>query len=292
MGWLSRVVGRSSANTVPELDELLKNADAGWHLMHLKSRIFETEEKLHLQLVWQRIGRLWLVLGNAAICLTAVLADALNWSRLSPVVPYLYGAIAASLLVSPILVYLQYKRTRKTRLDVRRLSMLYREKQALEDAKASPDTASGSPLSRQKRYRDEMFDIIAKFREEANNTRRIHNRFQTVIIVGSIFASAIATASVSYSETRWASVAVTACVGLAAGFTGYFKYHERSYNLQQTADAIEREYEAVDLRVGKYANLDDEHAYTLFAESVERLRDEQNKRQQQLDQPVEAKRDE
>lgn len=80
-------------------------------------------------------------------------------------------------------------------------------------------------------------------------------------------------------------------VGLAAGFTGYFKYHERSFNLQQTADAIEREYEAVELRVGRYAGKSDEEAYALFADVVERHRDEQNKRQQQLDQPVEVKRE-
>ena len=137
-----------------------------------------------------------------------------------------------------------------------------------------------------------MPDLISQFREEANRNRRTHNRFQTIIIVGSVFASAITTASVSYSQTRWAAVVVTALVGLAAGFTGYFKYHERSFNLQQTADAVEREYEAVELRVGRYANKTVDEAYSIFADTVERLRDEQNKRQQQLDQPVEIKREE
>ncbi len=113
-----------------------------------------------------------------------------------------------------------------------------------------------------------------------------------IIIVGSIGASAITTASVSFMATRWISVGVTAAVGLAAGFTGYFKYHERSFNLQQTADAIEREYAAVDLRVGKYSNKNDKDAYSLFADTVEGLRDEQNKRQRQLDQPIEVKREE
>ncbi|MGC4903055.1 hypothetical protein ACLQ2Y_27460 [Micromonospora echinospora] len=69
-------------------------------------------------------------------------------------------------------------------------------------------------------------------------------------------------------------------------------YDERSCNSQQAADAIEREYEAVELRVGKYATLEESETYALFADTVERLRDEQNKRQQQLDQPVEATREE
>jgi hypothetical protein len=38
--------------------------------------------------------------------------------------------------------------------------------------------------------------------------------------------------------------------------------------------------------------MDESEAYSLFANTVEQLRDEQNKRQQQLDQPVETKREE
>ncbi|MBL6278789.1 DUF4231 domain-containing protein [Micromonospora fiedleri] len=144
----------------------------------------------------------------------------------------------------------------------------------------------------QKRYRDDVPDLISQFREDAGRSRRIHNRFQSVIIVGSVATSAIATASVAFSQARWLTVAASAAVGLSAGFTGYFKYHERSFNSQQTADAIEREYEAVELRVGKYLGLDEKRAYALFADTVERLRDEQNKRQQQLDQPAEVKREE
>ena len=34
---------------------------------------------------------------------------------------------------------------------------------------------------------------------------------------------------------------MTFAVGIASGFMGYFKYKERSFYLQQTADAIESE---------------------------------------------------
>jgi hypothetical protein len=129
-------------------------------------------------------------------------------------------------------------------------------------------------------------------RDQASRLRSIHNRYQAIIIIGSISASAVTTASVSFEATRWISVGITTAVGLAAGFTGYYKFHDNSYNLQQTADAIEREYEAVDLRVGRYVKMDESEAYSLFANTVEQLRDEQNKRQQQLDQPVETKREE
>ncbi|WP_433365189.1 DUF4231 domain-containing protein [Actinoplanes sp. CA-142083] len=202
----------------------------------------------------------------------------------------MYGAAILSTLATPFIVYRQYKKLRKTKLEIKKATLLLREKQAQQD-KYTEDSGKG-PLVRQRRYRDDMPALVMQMREQANRLRAIHNRYQTVIIFGSILASAITTASVSFDVTRWISVGVTAAVGLAAGFTGYYKFHENSYNLRQTADAIEREYEAVDLRVGRYANQDDTTAYSLFADTVERLRDEQNKRQQQLDQPVEAKREE
>jgi hypothetical protein len=120
----------------------------------------------------------------------------------------------------------------------------------------------------------------------------VHNFFQSVVIVGAVVASAITTASVSYSQARWTAVAITAAVGLSAGFTGYYKFHERSFSSRQAADSIEREYEAVELRVGRYMNMSEEEAYATFADMVERLRDEHDKRQQQLDQHVHVKRPE
>jgi len=47
-------------------------------------------------------------------------------------------------------------------------------------------------------------------------------------------------------------------VGVSSVFMGYFKYKERSFYLQQTADAIETEWEAVDVGVGRYKDIDDE----------------------------------
>jgi hypothetical protein len=287
--WASKRIGGKAAKLTAELEELLER-DEQVHPLYLRRKIMELEEVLHLQRVWQFIGRMWLVFGNTAIWAVAITADALNWARLDRWLPALYWVAIVSSVISPLLVYWQYKRVRQTQLLIRRLNILRREK--LADAEQDSNDPTGSPLAKQRRYRDEMPEIVGQFRDEANRSRRVHNRFQTVIIVGSICASAITTASVSFAVTRWISVVVTAMVGLAAGFTGYFKYHERSFNLQQTADAIEREYEAVELRVGRYANMENEKAFSVFADTVERLRDEQNKRQQQLDQPVEIKREE
>jgi hypothetical protein len=263
-----------------------------WHPDYTKGQIMEAEEKLHLQLIWQRVGRIWLTVGNFLLVAAALSATILPHTKIANFAAYIYIATISSLIVSPILVYLQYKRTRTTRLRIRKLNLIYRKALIDQDKSRSQEDPVGSPLTHQKRYRDDMPDLISKYREEANRNRRIHNRFQTVVIVGSVVTSAITTASVSYSQARWFAVAISALVGLSAGFTGYFKYHERSFSSQQAADAIEREYEAVELRIGKYARGTDADAYAVFADTVERIRDEQNKRQQQLDQPAEVKREE
>jgi hypothetical protein len=71
---------------------------------------------------------------------------------------------------------------------------------------------------------------------------------------------------------------------------GYFKYKERSFYLQQTADAIESEWEAVEIGVGRYKRIENEdEALAEFVEEVHRLKSEQKKRQQNLEQPPEAR---
>ena len=71
---------------------------------------------------------------------------------------------------------------------------------------------------------------------------------------------------------------------------GYFKYKERSFYLQQTADAIESEWEAVEVGVGRYKRIaSEEEQLAEFVEEVHRLKSEQKKRQQNLEQPPESR---
>jgi hypothetical protein len=85
------------------------------------------------------------------------------------------------------------------------------------------------------------------------------------------------------------AVILSITVGTSAGFIGYFKFRERAMNLRQTADAIEHEYNAAELGIRRYKNLSDEERLTLLAEEVEWLREEQSKREQQLEQPPEVR---
>ncbi|MFJ1757689.1 DUF4231 domain-containing protein [Kitasatospora sp. NPDC088134] len=141
---------------------------------------------------------------------------------------------------------------------------------------------------RQRYYREDLSEIIAQYQAESLKYRRLHNWFQCVITVGSLLTSTIAALAGALPAHRWTTVGVSLAVGLAAGFTGYFKFRERSFYLQLTADAIEQEANAATLRVGEYAGLGTEgEALARLTDRVEALRGEQRRRQQQLDQPTE-----
>jgi hypothetical protein len=68
-----------------------------------------------------------------------------------------------------------------------------------------------------------------------------------------------------------------------------FRFRERGHNQQLTADAIQYEVACALKGIYGYKNLAEKEAYTKLAEEVERLINEQRKRQQQLEQSSEVK---
>ena len=252
------------------------------HLGHIKSRILDQQDALRHQRLIQKIILVWLTVGNLLIVTAAVAAEFFQF--LGFAVP-LAIVLVISLGLGVWLYYRQYLTIRKGELLLRKLQEVRKER-LLEDLEADD---GASLLALHKRYREDTADVIDAYRVEANKYRRVHNRLQGVVIVGSIVTSTLATASVVQDQFRWFTVVVSVLVGISAGFTGYFKYRERSFNLQQTADAIERQYYSVELRVGRYKGKSEADAYADFANEVEGLREEQNKRQQQLEQPPDVK---
>jgi len=80
-------------------------------------------------------------------------------------------------------------------------------------------------------------------------------------------------------------IGLGAFVSFTTAVTGYFKYRERAFNLQQTADAIEQHVTAFDLAISPYNQAEEAVNLERLAENVETLRVEQRKREQQLEQP-------
>ncbi|MEU6073308.1 SLATT domain-containing protein [Micromonospora sp. NPDC047074] len=139
-------------------------------------------------------------------------------------------------------------------------------------------------------YKEDAFADIDQLREESKSYRRVNNLFQGFLIVGSLAATGIAGISEQMTWDRWTILGITFLVGTASGFMGYFKYKERSFYLQQTADAIEAEWEAVEVGVGRYKRIQsEEEQLAEFVEEVHRLKSEQKKRQQNLEQPPESR---
>jgi hypothetical protein len=181
----------------------------------------------------------------------------------------------------------QAKNEGRSRYDVPRIELdleVAQERRRLEavSLNLSLDT-------RQHIYRDEVPGEIERYRSESTYYRRIHNTLQGVIIIGALAASTLTSLIASVPQVRWAAVATTFSVGVAAGFTGYFKFRERSFYLQQTSDSIEQELSAVGLGIGRYKAKPEDDALTEFTEQVELLKIEQRKRQQQLEQPSEGR---
>lgn len=160
-----------------------------------------------------------------------------------------------------------------------------------KEARVSAEEKRKQALTPLERYKEEIPETLARYRNGANSYRRTANFFQMIIIAGSVLATSV-TSALGFGlgdAFRWIAPVISIVVAISAGVTAYFKFKERSFNLQQTADAIEQEYVAVDLGIGYYKGKQPQEALELFAERVEFLKDEQKKREQQLEQPPDMK---
>ncbi|WP_201787123.1 SLATT domain-containing protein [Actinoplanes sp. TFC3] len=145
------------------------------------------------------------------------------------------------------------------------------------------------PKVRRVTYKEDAYSDIDILRGESKNYRSVNNFLQGIIIIGSLAATGASGIATEVPVLRWVTLGLTFTVGIASGFMGYFKYKERSFYLQQTADAIESEWEAVEIGVGRYRNMPESEALAEFVEEVHRLKSEQKKRQQNLEQPPDVR---
>lgn len=142
-------------------------------------------------------------------------------------------------------------------------------------------------------YRLQALDDIRDLESRAARNKRSANWFQWIIIIGSVVATSLtgaaATDTSSQDWFRWVAAGISAVVSISAGATGFFKFRERSFGQQQTADTIKRHYKAVELRVGEYEGDDELEILRRFAGNIEAVKDEQRKRELQLEESSEAK---
>ncbi|WP_344385380.1 SLATT domain-containing protein [Streptomyces thermolineatus] len=163
------------------------------------------------------------------------------------------------------------------------------ELEAAEELRLLDAARLGLPVpDRQYSYKDSIPAELDSLRKDGKKYRRKHNVAQSVIILGSLSGTAVTALADTPPPLKYWAMGITFAVGAAAGFTGYYKWRERAFYLQQTADEIEHHATAFDLGIHPYDDPDESTRLAKLAKEIELLRVEQRKREQQLDQPHEG----
>jgi hypothetical protein len=156
---------------------------------------------------------------------------------------------------------------------------LAEERRILEARRLTP-----SAVERQASYKERTPAEVSRLRKESRHYRRVHLWMQWMLF----FSSAGITAITAWYDPPQPGKGALICLGFTitviTAATGYFKPRERAFNLQQTADNIEQHVTALDLGIAPYTQGDADNL-ELFATTVETMRVEQRRREQQLDQP-------
>ncbi|MGX2996588.1 DUF4231 domain-containing protein [Streptomyces sp. JNUCC 64] len=147
-------------------------------------------------------------------------------------------------------------------------------------------------------YRESTLELMDAYRIRATRNRRVNNALQALIIAGSIVASTLVAMDHNVTPLNLAATILSATVGVSAGLSGYFKFRERGFNLQSTADELEKHYTAVQFHLDEYETVDpsltpeegEKERLRRFARLVEKIKEEQRKRELQLEQSPEQQR--
>ncbi|WP_205068054.1 SLATT domain-containing protein [Streptomyces hygroscopicus] len=135
-------------------------------------------------------------------------------------------------------------------------------------------------------YRESTLELMDAYRVRATRNRR------------SIVASTLVAMDNNITPLNLAATILSATVGVSAGLSGYFKFRERGFNLQSTADELEKHYTAVQFHLDEYESVDpsltpeegEKERLRRFARLVEKIKEEQRKRELQLEQSPEQQR--
>lgn len=140
-------------------------------------------------------------------------------------------------------------------------------------------------LSFQHQYLQHVPELITSYRRKADRFRHWFTGSQLLIIVLSSLITSVSGGWLDpFIHLPWLTPLLGLLISILTGITLHFRFREKSYNLQQTADAIDSEYNAHGLAIRSYRNRNTEDALLELAERIEALREEQQKRQQQLEQ--------
>lgn len=136
-------------------------------------------------------------------------------------------------------------------------------------------------------YKDSLRQVIEEYQRKANLNRWTYFSIQMVIIGCSLLVGGLTSGLnnfISIFGNHLLAPILSFTVSFLTAIITLFRPRERGFNLQQTADAIQYEIDCATRRIYGYKGLQTDDIYVRLCEEVERLRNEQRKRQQQLEQ--------
>ncbi|MFJ7049754.1 DUF4231 domain-containing protein [Streptomyces sp. NPDC101112] len=260
---------------------------SGMTLIEVEQKIIEQEALVDHTLFLRRLARIWLF-AVMPLMITAIVAGniLIDFSKPGNGREALNVLLAIPLLISLVGAPPSWW---FSRINLQDAQTQLRQHKALREAMQP----KGSEVAQQtseafQRYRDAIPALLGDYRQAADKYRTRHNLFQITVIVGSILTSVATTAAAEEGLWSWIAVGLSAAVSISAGIISYFKFRERSMNLQQTADSVDQEMQAFSLRIRRYRDLSPDQAASAFAEEIERIKEEQRKKELQLEQPPEV----
>lgn len=141
-------------------------------------------------------------------------------------------------------------------------------------------------------YKDTLRQVIQEYQRKANYNRWTYFIIQMVIIGCSLLVGGLTSGLnnfISIFGNHLLAPVLSFTVSFLTAIITLFRPRERGFNLQQTADAIQYEIDCATRRIYGYKGLSTDGIYVKLSEEVERLRNEQRKRQQQLEQASDAR---
>ncbi|MFD9816977.1 DUF4231 domain-containing protein [Streptomyces sp. NPDC059080] len=233
-------------------------------------------------------------LGAPLLLLVLAGATALTWRRFNMAPLNIFGLLASVALVVGCITFVSNFHTGQPRIrdehghllqQVKTVEQLRLDLELAEEERVlAASKVARAAFERQYSYREVIPREIDRLRAESATYRRRHNWLQWTLILCSAAIPAVTALDDPPQPGKGILIGLGAAVSVITSVMGYFKFKERGFNLQQTADAIEQHTTALDLAIAPY-NRDERENLELFAETVETLRIDQRKREQQLDQP-------
>ncbi|MGI5451519.1 DUF4231 domain-containing protein [Streptomyces sp. CA-243310] len=218
-------------------------------------------------------------IGIVVLALLVAVPTAVTWKRYD-MAPYNVPLLIAMAVLAVVFF------ATGTTMDVKSVDQLRMELELAEEARVLHAVENARPAQvRQFAYKEVLPQEIARLGAESRRYRRWHNWLQMALILCS---AGITAASAVYDPPQPGKgiiIALGASVTIITAVSGFFKFRERGFNLQQTADEIEQHLTALNLSIAPYNQANEADNLRQFTSAVEALRTEQRKREQQLDQP-------